>query len=212
MANRSNSKRWIWVTLFLLILGGGGYFSLKALRRTPHKIDPEKLSKVERINLTRSVVATGKIEAANKVEIKSKASGIIQKLPYDVGQYVRQGQVICELDKNDLLPRVRESRAAMVTAEAAVASAKADYERNKVDAAGPDLPFLKRDLERARSLFAGGLIAPQARDESEKQYEMALNRQRSATANLAVSQAAIAKAAAQLEQTQAVLTRAEEDL
>jgi HlyD family secretion protein len=41
---------------------------------------------------------------------------------------------------------------------------------------------------------------------------MASNRQRSATANLAVSQAAIAKAAAQLEQTQAVLTRSEEDL
>ena len=69
--------------------------------------------------------------------------------------------MICELDKNDLLPRVREARAAMVTAEAAVASAKADYERNKVDAAGPDLPFLKRDMERARSLATQGLDRPQ---------------------------------------------------
>ncbi len=196
----------------LLVLGGGGYFSLKAFRKTPHKIEAEKLAKVERINLTRSVVATGKIEAANKVEVKSKASGIIQKLPYDVGQYVRQGQVICELDQNDLLPRVRESRAAMLTAEAAVASAKADFERNKVDALGPDLPFLKRDMERARKLSTQGLIAPNARDEAEKQYELAFNRQQSAIANLAVAKASIAKAEAQLDQAQAVLSRSEEDL
>jgi HlyD family secretion protein len=212
MANHKKSKRWVWVIGLLFVLGGAAYFSVKAVGKGSTKIDPAKLVKVERIDLTRSVVAVGKIEAANKVEIKSKASGIIEKLPFDVGQVVRQGQVICKLDENDLLPRVREAKASLTTAEAALASARAEYERNKVDALGPDLPFLKRDMERARTLFAGGLIAPQARDESEKQYEMASNRQRSATANLAVSQAAIAKAAAQLEQTQAVLTRSEEDL
>jgi len=212
MANQKKSRRWIWVFVCLLTLGGAAYFSVKAIGNRPTKIDPEKLVKVERTDLTRAVVAVGKIEAANKVEIKSKASGIIQKLPFDVGQVVRQGQVICELDQNDLLPRVREATASLNTAEAALASAKAEYGRSQVEAAGPDLPFLKRDMERARSLSTGGLIAPQARDEAEKQYELAQNRQRSATANLAVTRAAIAKAEAQLEQTRAVLTRAEEDL
>src|SRR5689334_13216720 len=212
MANRKKSRGWIWAVGVLLALGGVAFFSVKALSKGSPKIDAEKLAKVERIDLTRSVVATGKIEAASKVEIKSKASGIIEKLPFDLGQVVRQGQVICKLDENDLLPRVREAKAALTTAEAALASAKADYERNKVDAAGPDLPFLKRDMERARTLFASKLISHQARDEAEKQYEMAYNRQQSAVANLAVSKAAIAKAEAQLEQTQAVLTRSEEDL
>jgi HlyD family secretion protein len=212
MANQKKSRRWIWAACLLPVLGGVAFFSLKAVGKGSTKIDAAKLAKVERIDLTRSVVATGKIEAASKVEIKSKASGIIEKLPFDVGQTVRQGQVICKLDENDLLPRVREAKASLTTAEAALASSKAEYERNKVDAAGPDLPFLKRDLERSRTLFAGGLIAPQARDEAEKQYELALNRQRSAVANLEVSKASIAKAAAQMEQTQAVLTRAEEDL
>ena len=207
MANQKKSRRWIWVFACLLSLGGAAYFSLKAISNRPTKIDPEKLVKVERTDLTRAVVAIGKIEAANKVEIKSKASGIIQKLPFDVGQIVRQGQVICELDQNDLLPRVREATASLNTAEAALASAKADYGRAQVEAVGPDLPFLKRDMERARSLFTGGLIAPQARDEAEKQYEMAQNRQKSAQANLAVTRAAIAKAEAQLEQTRAVLAR-----
>ena len=172
MANHKKSRRWIWVVGLLPLLGGAAFFSLKAVGKGSTKIDPAKLVKVERIDLTRSVVAVGKIEAANKVEIKSKASGIIEKLPFEIGQVVHQGQVICKLDENDLLPRVREAKASLTTAEAALSSAKAEYERNKVDAAGPDLPFLKRDLERARTLFAGGLIAPQARDESEKQYEI----------------------------------------
>ena len=212
MANNRKSRRWLWVVVCLLALGGVAFFSLKAVGKGSTKINPEKLVKVERIDLTRSVVAIGKIEAANRVEVKSKASGIIQKLPFDVGKTVRQGEVICELDKNDLLPRVREANAALNTAEATLTSAKADYERYKVEAMGPDIPFLKRDMERGRSLFTGGLIAQQARDESEKLYEMAVNRQRSATANLAVARASIAKAEAQLEQTRAVLNRAEEDL
>src|SRR5215467_9548921 len=100
MANQKRSKRWIWVSGSLFLLGGIAFFSFKALSKSAPKIDSEKLAKVERMNLTRSVVATGKIEAANKVEIKSKASGIILKLPVEISQPVRQGQVICELDQN----------------------------------------------------------------------------------------------------------------
>ncbi len=210
--HRKKSRLWLWLVLVVVILGGAGLFALKALSKGSVKIDPEKLAKVERGDLTRSVVATGKIEAITKVEIKSKASGIILRLPVDVADVVRQGQVICELDKNDLQPRVNEARASVAALEAAVASAKAELERYKIEAAGPDIPFLQRDMERGRKMFRDGLIAQSARDDAEKNYEMALNRQRSATGNLGVARAAIAKAEAQLEQARAVLARAEEDL
>src|ERR1035441_10351334 len=49
------------------------------------KIDPSKLAKVEKGDLAKSVVATGKIEPITKVEIKSKASGIVKKLYVDYG-------------------------------------------------------------------------------------------------------------------------------
>jgi HlyD family secretion protein len=74
------------------------------------------------------------------------------------------------------------------------------------------VPFLKRDMERARKMFHDGLIAQNARDDAEKNYEMALNRQQSAIVNLGVARAAIAKAEAQRDQSKAVLARAEEDL
>lgn len=211
MAQRKK-LRYIWFLLLLPVLGGAAFFSLKAIGRSSPKIEAEKLVKVERIDVARSVVATGKVEPTTKVEIKSKASGIILKLPVNVGDYVHRGQVICELDRNDLLPRLREAQAVLGISEAALTSARADLERYKVEAAGPDVAFLKRDMERAGKLFSDKLIAQNARDDAEKNYEMALNRQKSAIVNIGVAQAGIARSQAQLEQSRAVVARAEEDV
>ena len=209
---KKKGKLWLWFTLTLLVLGGAAFFSVKALTNKPVKIDPEKLSKVERLDLARSVVATGKVQPVMQVEVKSKASGIILRLPVNVGDVVRKGQIICELDKNDLQPALRGQQAALHVSEANLKSAKADYERYKVDADGTDVPFLKRTLDRSRKLFADKLIAQNTLDEAEKNYEMAVNKQQSARANLLVAAASIAKAEASLEQQQAAVARAEEDL
>jgi HlyD family secretion protein len=202
---------WILVVVFVG-LGCLAFFTIKALTHTPTAIDPERLARVERTDLARSVVATGKIEPTTKVEIKSKASGIILKLPVNVGDIVRKGQVICELDQNDLQPRVQQARAALSMAQATLKSAQADHERNKVEAAGPDIPFLKRDRERARQMFSEGILPLNSRDDAEKNYELAVNRQQQAIVNLGVAKAAIAKAEAQVEQSQAALAQTEEDL
>src|SRR6201986_4189009 len=151
-------RRFIWVTLTLIVLASAAFFSMKALGGKPAKIDPEKLAKVERIDLARSVVATGKVQPVTQVEIKAKASGIILKLPVNVGDYVHKGDVICELDQNDLVPALHQQQAALHVAQADLRSARADYERYKVDATGPDVPFLKSDMERGFKLFTEGLI------------------------------------------------------
>src|SRR3954452_7341346 len=211
MAQRVKRRSWIWV-LATVALGTVSFYSVKAIGRKPVKIDPDKVAKVQRIDLTRSVVATGKIQPVRQVEIKSKASGIIQSLPVNFGDFVRKGQIICELDRNDLLPRLNEARAALSVNQAQIETARADYEKYKVDAAGPDVEFLKRDRDRALQLFREGLIASEKKDEAEKNYEMARNKQTSAAANLRTAQAAIAKAQAQFDQQNAVVARSEEDL
>jgi HlyD family secretion protein len=211
MAIRAKRRWWFWI-LAIVVLGTISFFSVKAIGRKPTKIDPDKLAKAERIDLVRSVVATGKIQPVRQVEIKSKASGIIQSLPVNFGDYVHKGQVLCELDRNDLLPRLNEARAALSVNQAQIESARADLERYKVDAAGPDVEFLKRDRDRAVHLFGEGLIAGEKRDEAERNYEVALNKKTSAAANLLTAKAAITKAQAQYDQQNAVVARAEEDL
>jgi HlyD family secretion protein len=194
----------------VLVVGGG--FGIAAALRPNHQIDSSKLGTVTRGDLARSVVATGKIEPLAKVEVMSKASGIVEKIFADYGDHVKQGKVLAELDKEQLRARVAEARANLQAAQAAVESAQATYERNVVDAQGPDLPFLKATMERNRKLAVEGLVSASVLDDSEKTYQLALNKQLSAQRYLVVSRAEISRAKAQVAQMQAALDSVEEDL
>jgi HlyD family secretion protein len=120
--------------------------------------------------------------------------------------------LLVELDKEQLQASVRESTANLEAAKAALQSAQAAYERNMVDAQGPDVPFLKSAADRAHGLLRDGLIAQSVMEDAEKAYQMGVNKQQSAQANAAMSKADVAKARAQVAQAQASLERAEEDL
>jgi HlyD family secretion protein len=213
MANNNHKKRrrWIVAGVVLVVLIGCG-FGIAAALRPNHQIDASKLATVERGDLARSVVATGKIEPLAKVDVKSKASGIVEKIFADYGDHVKQGQVLVELDKEQLRSHVAEARANLQAAEAAVESAQATFERNVVDAQGPDVPFLKSTAERQRKLAAEGLVSAAVLEDAEKAYQLALNKQLSAQRYVAVSRAEVARAKAQVSQMQAALDNSEEDL
>ena len=204
-------KRLIWMGILVVVLGGAAY-GVRAALKPDNKIDPSKLASIDRGNIARSVVATGKIEPRSTVEVKSKASGIVKKLYVDYSDYVHQGQILAELDKENLESAVREAKANLQAAQAAEESALASLERNKVDAEGPDMPFLKTGMERARELHKQGLIAKNSVEDTEKAYQMALNKQSSAIRNLSVSRAEITKAKAMVAQATAALERADQDL
>ena len=213
MANNHNNKRKKWYLLAIVgIIVVGGGFGIAAALRPNTMIDPSKLADVTRGDLARSVVATGKIEPLAKVEVKSKASGIVEKILADYGDHVKAGQVLVELDKEQLRSQVAEARANLQAAQAAVESAQATYERNKVDAEGPDLPFLKSTVDRDHKLAAEGLISASILEDADKAYQLGLNKQMSAQRYLAVSRAEIARNKAQVAQMQAALDSAEEDL
>jgi HlyD family secretion protein len=210
-AAKKRRRRIVILAIVLLVLIGGGYGVYAALRPN-HVIDPSKLAPVERGDLARVVVATGKIQPLSKVEVKSKASGIVKKLYVDYGDRVKQGQVLAELDKVQLEASVRASQANYQAAQAARDSAVAQLERNKVDAEGPDVPFLKLNMERAQQMYKDGVMSKSLVEDAEKNYQLALNKQVSAQRNLVVSRAEIAKAEAQVAQAKAALENAEEDL
>jgi len=211
--NHRSSKRRRWILIGAGILGlGVSVFAVANVLRPDTTIDPSKLTEVKRGDIAQSVVATGKVEPLTKVEIKSKASGIVQKIFVDYGDRVTEGQVMLELDKEQLRARVKEAEATLQAAEATVQSAQAIYQRNIVDAQGPDIPFLKATLDRDRKLAAEGLIPDSTLDDAKKAYEIGLNKQLSARRNVTVSKADIARARAQVSQAQASLDQAKEDL
>jgi HlyD family secretion protein len=166
--------------------------------RSRTEIDPSKLATTEKGNIARSVVATGKIQPLIKVEVKSKASGIVKKLYADYGDTISEGQILAELDKETLQAQVREARAQRLSTQAAL-------QRTKFEAQGPDIPFLKAAAERARRLYEQGLISTNVLEDAQKEYELVLNKQRAARSNVSVNDAEVARA-------QATLERADTDL
>lgn len=196
------------VVVILLIFVG----ALTAFTRGGTKIDPSKLAKVERGDLAKSVVATGKVTPITKVEVKSKASGIVKKLYVDYGDHVKQGQLLAQLDKDEIQAQVDQSRAALQSSDANLTSAQADYQRAKVDAEGPDVPLLKRQYDRSLEMAKAGVVSDSALDDADKNYQMALNKQNVAKAQVTVLKAKIAQAQADVVHNRANLAQLEEQL
>jgi HlyD family secretion protein len=175
-------------------------------------IDAAKVIAVERGTMVKSVVATGKVEPITKIEIKSKANGIIQALRVNVDSLVKEGDILAELDKDQLLAQVRGAEANLLAAGAALEGAEAQLKKNIVEAEGPDADFARRAFERAQTLFAQHLVSQSSLDEAHSAVDVAENRKRAAQSQLLVSQAKVAEARAQVAQSRAAADRAAEDL
>jgi HlyD family secretion protein len=197
----------ICVVVLALIIWAG-----MAIAHGSSKIDPSKLAKVDQNDLAKSVVATGKVEPITKVEVKSKASGIVKKLLVEYGDRVKKGQLLAQLDKEEIQAQVEQSKAALQAAEANLKGAQADYERAKVDAEGPDVPLLKRSYERALQMQRDGVVSQSALDDAEKEYKMAVNKQNVARAQIMVLQAKIAQSQAEVARDRATLNQFQEQL
>src|SRR5437588_5997615 len=173
-------------------------------------IDKSKLGEVKRETIDKNVVATGKVEPSTKAEIKSKASGIVKKILVDAGQTVKAGQVLVELDREEIQARVRQSRAQLAGSEANLRVTQADYEKAKVDAESPDVVLLKRNYDRAIQMAKEGVFSQSQLDDAEKNYALAKNKQDSARGTLLVDKAKLTQAEAQVESDRAALDQNQE--
>jgi HlyD family secretion protein len=212
VANGKNKKkRWIIISVVAVAVVALVIVAVAATRGGT-KIDPTKLAKVEKGDLAKSVVATGKVTPITKVEIKSKASGIVKKLYVDAGDTVKKGQVLAELDRDEIEAQVNSSRAQLLSSEANEKGAEADMKRAEVDAQGVDVPTLKRAYDRAQEMAKGGIVSTSSLDDAQRMYIMAVNKQDVARAQLVVNKAKVAQAHADVQKSDATLKQLEEQL
>jgi HlyD family secretion protein len=212
-ASRRGKRFWIWLTIGVVLIVGlaaGGIALARMVKGS--SIDSNRLAKVTRGDVTRSVVATGQIQPITKVEVKSKASGIVEKLYVDINNQVKKGQQLAQLDQQEILAQVDAQRAQLASAEANVSAYDANIEQDKVNAAAPDLPMYKATLDRNLEMKKSGIVSQQALDDTNKDYLAALTRRDSAKAQIGVDTAKLKQAHAQVLQSQASLKQLEEQL
>ena len=75
---------------------------------------------VERRDISLTIEASGTIEPVDPVEVKSKASGMITKMPVSVGSKVKLGDLMVQIDTRDVKNQYDQAKAALDAAEAKV--------------------------------------------------------------------------------------------
>ncbi|HEY1766612.1 MAG TPA: efflux RND transporter periplasmic adaptor subunit [Terracidiphilus sp.] len=209
--SRKNKRFWIWLSLGIAVVVGAAGLALARVARGS-AIDPNKLAKATRGDVAQSVVATGKIQPITQVEVKSKASGIVENLFVDINDHVTKGQKLAQLDQQEILAQVDAQRAQLGSAEANVSTYEADIDQDKVNAAAPDLPMYKATLDRNLEMQREGIVSRQTLDDANRDYLAALTKRNSAQAQVGVDTARLKQAKAQVLASQATLNQLEEQL
>ncbi len=206
MANGKNGKkkkkRWIIISIVSVAILALVIVAVAATRGGT-KIDPTKLAKVEKGDLAKSVVATGKVTPITKVEIKSKASGIVEKLYVDAGDKVKQGQVLAELDKVEIEAQVNSARAQLLSSQANSEERRGRFEARRSGRSGRGYSHLQRAYERAQEMSKDGVVSQSTLDDAQRNYIMAVNKRDVARAQYTVNKAKVAQAEAQVKKDQA---------
>ena len=212
MAQHKRKRRvWLWGGIATLaVVGVLG--AIVAAHGSGAKIDPSKLAKVTREDIAKSVVATGKIQPITKVELKSKASGIVEKLYVDINQHVHKGQVLAQLDQQEIMAEVAAQKAQLAAALANVTTYRANIDEDKVNAAAPDLPMYQQTYQRNLQMLKDGIVSRQALDDTERDYLANKNKRDTFMAQVNVDEAKLKQAQAQVEQAQASLDQLNEQL
>jgi HlyD family secretion protein len=209
--SRSRKRLWIILAVVLCVLAGGGFIAARSLGGSA-PLDSSQLGTAEVGDIARSVVATGKVQPITEVEVKSKASGIVTKLDTDINQTVSKGQVLAQLDQEEILDQVAAQKAQLAAAQSSARSATAAVAFDQVAAEAPDLPMFQHSYQRALEMEKDGVLSQQAMDDAHQKYLAALNIRDKAVAQIAVDKAKEHQADAQVQQAQASLNQLEEQL
>ena len=132
--------------------------------------------------IVQKVNATGRIQPKTQVRISADVSAKIMALHVEEGDWVEEGQLLVELDRE-------RYEAAVERAEANVRSAQADaklVQQNMLKA--------EKDYDRARDVVARQLESQSVLDANEAAYQVEVARYESAQDQIAQAQAALKEA------------------
>jgi RND family efflux transporter MFP subunit len=162
-----------------------------------------EVAKVTRGNIEVTSTLTGRVEAQTEVPVPAKLSAQVVAVRVRVGEKVKAGQVLVELDKKDVSEQVRQAEANLKVAEASLPPASG--ESAAAASARVALESAQADLKRIESLKEQGLASEQAWEQAKAraagaaaQYQAVLDQERAAKARYEQAQAALELARSQL--------------
>lgn len=185
---KKGRKVWRWV-LFSALIGitalviyRGWAFTQKraAAQRTGRGEIPVQISSVTRQNLTYSLRATGDISPLMQVDLFPKVSGYLERMSVNLGDSVRQGQIIAQIDRTEFLHKVKEVEAKVAQAKANLAEIEAGTRTEEVRQAEEAVKQAQSRFENARlhrermeALYQRQIISKKDFDNADTEYTVA---------------------------------------
>lgn len=136
---------------------------------------PVQVTHAQKQMLGESVLASGKVQLMQKQQIYASASRMITNVPVKVGDKVKKGQIVLEMECDDETLQLDEARAKLAEQQAAYdkvfAPDQQDLAIARADYTTAELSYLdnKKNLERTEKLYEAGASPLQELEKARKQ-------------------------------------------
>ncbi|HEY9681004.1 MAG TPA: efflux RND transporter periplasmic adaptor subunit [Oculatellaceae cyanobacterium] len=217
---------------FVKLLGGSGLVMalLLPLGIYPRVLQSKELdhantaqAEVSRVSLvkptsadsTRKLSLPGSIEAILETGIYARTNGYVHQRYVDIGDHVKAGQLLAEIETPEVDETTKEAKALVLTSQAAKAQARASLDKMQADlrTAEADLAQAKATLAQMRSsekfaltstqrwnmLVTQGAVSHQDADEKDTNYNTAKAATTAAEERVRSAQSQVVAAKAQID-------------
>src|ERR1700693_6094650 len=135
--NKSRKIRWILLVLAVAVAGYYGWYSFHGAagaanaQKSAPKAPPVRVSiaPVERADFPVYLTGLGTVQGFNTVVVRTRVDGQIDKIAFQEGQSVNQGDLLCEIDPRPFQAALDQAKAKKVQDEANLANANLDLQR-----------------------------------------------------------------------------------
>jgi len=148
-----------WLLLIVLIVAGAGAWFLRdrfAAENTSREKSRPTSAVAESRDIHFSINAAGEIGPADQVSVRPEVNGRILQLPVDIGDAVRKGQLLFQLDDRDL-------------------QIEKESQQKEIERAKLEIQQTERNYLRSQVLFDENLISKELFEDTKTMYELAKN-------------------------------------
>ncbi len=152
-------------------------------------------TKAQQRDLVDRIDLTGNLTADEQVTVYAKGPGYLKNIHFDIGDRVRQGQLIAELEVPEMTAALAEKRAAVVKAQAVLEQARAAVEQNRAEAEFAQINYqrLKNIHDRDADVLPGQDV-----DQARASHGVASGKLKTAEAQVKVAEAVVAASEAEI--------------
>jgi RND family efflux transporter MFP subunit len=166
---------------------GGGAAGGRGGRGPTRPPMPVEFATAKRGSVSEQILVVGNLIGAATVQVVPRVNGRLQSVTVQLGDAVKQGQVIARVEDSEIREQVRQAEASYRVSEASIRQREAD------------LKLAETNLERSRSLYQRQLLPQQTFDDTQARHQAAV-------AQLDLARAQFEQAKARLEELKITLS------